>query len=137
MTHTGGCLCGAVRFEVAAEPTASGYCHCRICQRSTGAPLLAWISFPLDAMRYTSGQPKRYLSSAQGTREFCAECGTQIAFRQIDGGTTAEINTGAMDDPDAYPPREHIWCESALTWLNIQDDLPRYPRGAPTAGSAK
>src|SRR5262245_36008069 len=63
---TGGCLCGAIRYETDVAPIDTGYCHCRMCQRASGAPVLAWASFPIDAFRYTAGAPQAYVSSAIG-----------------------------------------------------------------------
>jgi hypothetical protein len=130
--HVGGCACGRLRFRSLAPPLDTGYCHCRTCQRTTGAPLLAYVSFPVAAFAYTAGTPDRYASSAIGVREFCSTCGTQIAFRRNAGAVTVDVNVGAMDDPAAYPPARHIWCESAVPWLALGDALPRFAQGAAT-----
>jgi len=90
--YEGGCLCGALRFSATARPIAAGYCHCTLCQRSTGAPVLAWASFPAEAFAYTKGCATHYESSSWGHREFCNLCGTQIGYRQTDGATTVDVN---------------------------------------------
>jgi len=59
----GGCLCGKVRFRVTAPPFDSGYCHCRMCQRSSGAPLQVSAEFPVDGFELTQGELKAYRSS--------------------------------------------------------------------------
>ncbi len=84
----GGCLCGALRFKAMARPIDTGYCHCTLCQRSTGAVVLAWASFPVEAFSYTKGCAARYDSSSWGHREFCDRCGTQICYRQNDAPKT-------------------------------------------------
>jgi hypothetical protein len=132
--HVGGCACGRVRFRAVAGPVDTGYCHCRLCQRTTGAPVLAWASFPVEAFAYTAGAPGRFASSALGDREFCSHCGTQIAFRKRQDAVTVDVNVGALDDPAQYPPAKHIWCESAIPWLSIADGLPRYARGGTGGG---
>jgi hypothetical protein len=134
MDHVGGCACGRLRFRAQAAPLDSGYCHCRICQRTTGAPLLAYASFPAAAFAYTAGTPRRYASSPRGAREFCAACGTQIAFRGA-AAATVDVNVGALDEPARCPPGRHIWCESAIPWLVLAAGLPRYARG-PADGPA-
>lgn len=48
--HEGGCLCGAVRYRITGEPKSVGYCHCRMCQRAAGAPVVAWATVPADAL---------------------------------------------------------------------------------------
>lgn len=60
----GGCLCGQVRYRVTSEPKAAAYCHCRMCQRATGAPVTAWVRFPTSAVRFT-GEMKAYESSPE------------------------------------------------------------------------
>src|SRR4029077_4254167 len=111
--YAGGCLCGALRFEVTAEATESGHCHCRICQRSTGAPVLAYASFAVTSFRYVSGIPTRFASSTRGAREFCATCGTQIAFRASPDPPTVDVTVAPLDDPAQSPPQKHIYCTSA------------------------
>jgi hypothetical protein len=127
--HDGGCACGRLRFRSLAPPLDTGYCHCRLCQRTTGAPVLAYAAFPVAAFAYTAGTPARYASSTIGDREFCGRCGTQIAFRRRNDAVTVDVNVGAMDVPARYPPRRHIWCASAIPWLDLGDRLPRSAQG--------
>lgn len=131
MSHVGGCLCGAIRFSSAAEPVDAGYCHCRLCQRSTGAPVLAWVSYPTEAFTYTKGAPACYQSSNHGHREFCKQCGTQIAYRDLEHTTTVEVNVGSLDDREAVEPRYHIWCDSRIRWFDTDDSLPRFHGSKP------
>ena len=132
MTYTGGCLCAALRYRSSVKPVEVGYCHCRMCQKLSGATVLPWASFATNAFSYTEGHPKIYSSSAHGQREFCADCGSQIAFRPTDNGATLEINVGTLDDPDAVTPQYHIWCASQVSWFDTADDLPRYPESSHT-----
>jgi hypothetical protein len=130
----GGCLCGALRFRVEIRPIDTGYCHCTLCQRSTGAPVLAWASFPVKNFSYTKGHATLYDSSSWGHREFCNQCGTQIGFRETDAATTIDVNVGCMDDPSAFPPACHIHAEDRISWFDTSDDLPRHPGAEPSAG---
>ena len=131
--YEGGCLCGALRFRVEVRPSETGYCHCTLCQRSTGAPVLAWASFPVDEFAYTTGRATRYDSSSWGHREFCNECGTQIGYRKNDAATTIDVNVGCMDGPSAFPPECHIYAEDRISWFDTADDLPRHARSEPGA----
>ncbi len=128
----GGCLCGALRYAARGEPVDVAYCHCRICQRSSGAPALAWASFAEDAFAYTKGSPASYRSSAGAVREFCPKCGTQIAFRE-DGAGTVDFNVASLDQPAALSPQYHIWTGSRIPWFDTADALPRYPDAGPDA----
>ncbi len=126
----GGCLCGRLRYE-ARDPIDAGYCHCRLCQRSSGAPVLAWASFPTASFSYAKGEPATYPSSARGRREFCASCGTQIAFRGTPAPSRVDVNIASLDDPASIEPEYHIWVGSRVPWLHIDDDLPRYTDEGP------
>ena len=122
----GGCLCGRVRYRSEQGPLDSGYCHCRICQRSSGAPVLAWAAFPVETFVYVGATPAIYRSSTNGQREFCRECGTQIAFRELSDGGTIDVNFVTLDDPERLEPQYHVWTRDRLRWFDTADRLPRY-----------
>ncbi len=130
MNYEGGCLCGALRYGSSAEPLGVGYCHCRMCQKLSGSTVLPWVSFSPGSFSYTKGSPKIYTSSNWGRREFCAECGSQIAFRTTDTEDTVEINVGTLDDPESVTPQYHVWCSSQVSWFDTQDELPRHPESS-------
>jgi hypothetical protein len=127
----GGCLCGAVRYTVTKAPLDSGYCHCRMCQKSSGAPLQASAEFPVDAFAITNGAPKAYRSSLGAVRHFCPDCGSQLTFRAAQNPTYISVNLPTLDHPEAIVPRKHIWCSSRLPWFEVADDLPRYDQEGP------
>ena len=129
MKFSGGCLCGALRYESNKEAIETGYCHCSICRKSTSAPLVAFASFPVDSFSYSQGSPSVYQSSPTGTREFCSKCGTQICHRAIDAPETVDVNSGTLDDITLVPPQCHIYISESVPWLEIDDQLPRYTKG--------
>ena len=131
MIYTGGCFCGALRFQSDAKPVETGYCHCSICRKTTGAPLLAFASFPVSKFAYTKGNPTVFRSSSNGQREFCSTCGTQICFRETGSAETVDINSGALDQPDIVAPDHHIYPSSQMPWLKLDDELPRYENERP------
>lgn len=131
MTYVGGCCCGALRYECDSPPLESGYCHCRLCQRTSAAPALVFASFRVEDFRYTADEPCIYHSSEHGVREFCSACGTQIAYREARRAITVDVNAGSLDDPSLITPEYHIWCRSRIPWFEIADALPRYEKGKP------
>jgi hypothetical protein len=120
----GGCHCGAVRYRVEPCVGDSAYCHCRMCQKTAGAPALAWMSIPREAFRFTNGAPKVFRSGPTSQREFCGDCGTQLLYRR-DASATVDINTVTLDDPAIAPPQYHIWRMSRIAWFETTDALPR------------
>lgn len=122
----GGCLCGALRYRVSEEPTNAAYCHCRMCQRRSGAPMVTTVNIPVDGFSFTQGEPAAYQSSPTAHRVFCRDCGTKIYFSQIDDPASRSLNLGTLDDPEAVQPRMHIWIDSQLSWFDVNDNLPRH-----------
>ena len=127
VVRTGSCLCGAIRFEIDKPPISSGFCHCRICQKFTGAPVSVWTAVPVNAVRFTSGAPKLFHSSPIAVRGFCGDCGTSLTYRLIkpEPATHMVIFTAAFDKPEEMTPVVHGGMESRMPWLDINDDLPR------------
>jgi hypothetical protein len=127
----GGCLCGQVRYRVTEAPLDSGYCHCRMCQRSSGAPLQVSAEVPLTGFELTKGTLRAYRSSAWAVRHFCPNCGSQITFRMAENPAYVSVNLGSLDRPEALRPRMHIWCRDRISWFEVADNLPRYDEDGP------
>jgi hypothetical protein len=127
---TGGCLCGAVRYEAQEPPIFGSYCHCRMCQKNYGF-FQAALKFSGSTLRYTQGKPKYYRSSSFGRRGFCAECGSPIVFL-YDGNPHAWILIGSLDHPEDWPltkdaswgQSQHLHVEAKIPWYEISDGLP-------------
>ena len=124
----GGCFCGAVRYRASSEPLASMVCHCHSCRRLTGAPLVAWLTFPKDQLVYLQGEPARLRSSPGVLRTFCAACGTQLTYQNDKYSDEIDVTTSSLDDPAAFPPTHHSWMSDNLPWVQMGDGLPAYAR---------
>lgn len=124
-TRSGGCQCGAVRYEVHGTPMHETLCHCTFCRRASAAPVVAWLSVRPGEFRVTQGALKRYRSSAFAVRSFCADCGTQLTY-QRDGLDELDVTTCSLDEPESVPPRDHTFVRSALGWALVDDGLPRH-----------
>ena len=125
MPITGGCMCGAIRYEATVPPHEVGYCHCRMCQKVMGNLFASYAAFPSEAFRVTQGEPKFYKSSAWIERVFCGNCGTQVFDRYLRGHDVTNATIGSLDHPEDWPPTLHCGVESQVPWLTIDDDLPR------------
>ena len=126
-TLTGGCLCGAVRYEAKGTPSLSAICHCLMCQRASGAPFMALIFLPSDAVKVTKGEPSIYQSSSTSNRRFCGRCGSPLFFERHTRSLTA-VMVGSLDDPNMFKPEMHVCVESSMKWMDIRDDAPRYSK---------
>lgn len=125
-THAGGCLCGAVRFEAAGAPLWAAHCHCQSCRRSTGAPFATFAGFPADRVAVTAGAPATYASSPGVRRSFCGGCGTPIAYEADRFPGEIHLYVCTLDGPAAVTPIEHVHAGEQLSWLHLDDGLPRY-----------
>ena len=126
---TGGCLCGAIRYEVSESPTGAGFCHCRMCQRWTGGPVTGGARFSRSALRFTEGAPKIYQSSPVAERYFCSDCGSSLIFHGLLPPYEPEyfyVRIGTLDDPEIVKPQYHYGIEGHLSsWVPLDDNLPR------------
>lgn len=126
--RSGGCLCGAVRYETLGEPRFSPLCHCRMCQRWTGSAMLATVAFDRDAVVFTKGEPRVYWSSGVSERGFCPNCGSSLFTRYASGGAfdgIIFIAMGTLDDPESVRPDVHYGAEAELSWMRREDGLAR------------
>jgi hypothetical protein len=120
---TGGCQCGAIRFALSAPPVKVSICHCRMCQKASGAPFASLADIDRSHFAWTRGEPAAFRSSSIALRDFCAACGTPLSFRRIDG-PRIEIMTGAFDRPDLTVPIQQFGTESRLGWVVTIANLP-------------
>ena len=120
-TWEGGCLCGAVRYRLGSTPFDCGYCHCRLCQAASGAPVLAFATVPLADFEVSGGKPRRFRSSDFGERWFCGDCGTQLCMRGDHQPDTIDVTIGSLDRPERVPPEFHILCRSSVPWFETSD----------------
>lgn len=125
---TGGCLCGAVRYEITGPSISVLYCHCESCRKHAGAPVVALAGYRRDQLHYTAAQPRVRASSEGVGRAFCGACGTPLTWEGDGGeiGPMVEMLVGTFDDPEACPPTFHIHYGERLAWFEIADDLPRF-----------
>ena len=106
---TGGCHCGAIRYQVAGELIVHALCHCSDCRRHAGAPVVGWTMYAEDAVKVTKGQPKVYELSEHGRRHFCADCGTGLFYINaniLPGSSTSRAR------PMTTPMPFRRWCIS-------------------------
>ncbi len=131
MRLSGGCLCGAVRYEAAPAPgDVADYCHCAQCRKAAGAPVVAWVQVTPDRFAVVQGVAKAFASSVTATRWFCGDCGSQVYMTDA-AGVSVGITLGTLDAPEAVRPTVHGWESERLAWFEVADGLPRYARAPP------
>jgi len=129
----GGCLCGAVRYEVQGDPAFSGICHCSDCQKATGSSHVAIMAVPEAAVKIT-GETKGFevVGESQGTisRNFCPTCGSLLFSKPSRMAGIILLTAGTLDDPSTYKPQVVIYTRSRPEWAKLSGGLPEF-EGAP------
>jgi hypothetical protein len=132
MSITGGCHCGAIRYQADGEARTHALCHCTDCRRHAGAPMVGWTMYALDAVEVLQGTPKVYASSEHGRRHFCPDCGTGLFYTNaviLPG--IIDIQSATYDNPEAVPPRAHIQVAERISWMEKVHELPTFERYSP------
>ena len=126
----GGCMCGAVRYEVSGDAIWVGFCHCKSCRAHTGAPVVTFACFVKEHVRFHKGQRQIYNSSPGVERGFCGNCGTPMTWEGKSNlperGDIIEFYISTFDEPDEFIPINHVWYPDKISWFDVADDLPRY-----------
>jgi hypothetical protein len=124
---TGGCHCGAVRYEAEGSPVYVPYCHCETCRKTTGAPVVMFVMFEQEQVRFTKGERKIYASSPGVGRAFCPNCGTPLTYEgDWAGKTIIEVHVSTLDDPETFVPDRHAFYGERISWFDVADRLPRH-----------
>lgn len=134
---TGACLCGQVRYAIAAEPLVARICWCRSCQKIAGNGTANAI-FPAAAIT-VSGELRAYVSRADSgnemTRQFCPHCGCHLFSASSAAPQLRVLRLGTLDEPSAVPPQLNIWTASAPAWACLDPALGMTP-GQPAPPAA-
>lgn len=129
----GGCLCGTVRYRLVSAPYDTGWCHCRLCQKASGAPALVFTTVPLADYVVEQGADAigSIRSTDFGERRFCTRCGTPLTIHVDFQPGEIDLTVATLDDPDAVVPSFHIFYASRIGWAEAGDTLPRHDRFRP------
>jgi hypothetical protein len=133
---TGGCLCGAVRYRIAAAPIVTRVCWCRVCQYLGAGSGTVNACFPTDAMTIEGELTDFQCVAASGSkmhRRFCRVCGTPLFSEAEARPHMIFVRTGTLDDPNLARPAVTIWTAEAPTWACIDSGLPNLAGQAPPA----
>ena len=122
----GGCLCGNVRYRVTGPPKWAGHCHCRSCQRATGAAFASWAGLHAGDLEVTAGELSIHHSSPGVSRGFCATCGTSLTYAN-ESAWPDEIHIliATLDNPETVTPKVHAYTADQIEWIKLDDGLRR------------
>jgi len=127
---SGRCLCGAISFEVDADPQSVTFCHCESCRRHSGSPAAAFIGVPKAVVSWCGPERASYRSSPEVIRSFCGRCGSSLTYEHDASPERTALYVGSLDDPSRYTVGKHVHYGERVTWFDTIDSAPRYRAGS-------
>ncbi len=126
--YSGSCLCGAVRYELTAEPGPIEVCYCQMCRKASGGPLATNAQLPAAAFHLSAGAGllAAYQSSPAEKRFFCSRCGSPIYSQRAARPEVVRIRVGTINEPLKVRPVASYYTGSRCNWWEIRDALPRF-----------
>ncbi len=122
--YSGGCLCGAVRYQISGQMRDVMYCHCEQCRRTSGHYVAA-SACASDDLSFTQSEGLRwYRSSDVAERGFCSQCGASLFWR-TEGRDAVSVMAGTLDAPTGLKATSHIFVEAASDYYTLDDGLPQ------------
>jgi hypothetical protein len=130
--HTGGCLCGAVRYEAVGEPLFAGHCYCPDCRKASGSGFIPFMGFSSDAVRFSGPSQPFACKAANGddaVRNSCPTCGGLVFGGVVGESDSFTIYAGSLDDPSAFHPTVALFTRTRPDWAVIPPGLTTYDQG--------
>jgi hypothetical protein len=128
---TGGCECGAIRYECSAAPIMAGHCHCGSCQKASGTGHASHMMVPRAALRIT-GEARFYERTADSgntvRRAFCPSCGAPVYGESSGWPDVMTLRAGSLDDPELFRPGMVVYAARAPSWDHMDPELPSFPK---------
>jgi hypothetical protein len=129
---SGGCACGAIRYESTGAPVVMVHCHCRDCQRSSGGPFSSFVIMPSNAFKFLQGSLRLYDSPSHAGgkthRGVCPDCGSPLMAQSAVNRDVAAIWTASLDDPSWFKPQMDVWASDAHPWDQMNPALPKFEK---------
>lgn len=132
---SGGCLCGAIRYQSKAEPEMIVACHCKTCQQNTGTAFSLNVAMPAGKVTITGDSLTTYEErstpdSEPFYRSFCSLCGSPISGEGTAYPGVLFLKAGTLDDSSWVKPTAHMWCGQKQPWVSIEEGVPQF-EGSP------
>lgn len=131
---TGGCACGAIRYEVTEEPIFQLICHCTDCRKASGSAFAEVLLVATDRLSMLGREPKFHSVKADSgrtiSRGFCDTCGSPIMAQRQDAPQLAFIQAGSLDDPMVFKPAVEVYTCRAHPAIGVVSGAERFDKGS-------
>jgi len=133
--YTGGCACGAVRYEISAEPIFMNHCQCRDCQQTSGTGHGSYLTFPSRAQVKVAGAATHWDkvgdSGTVKTRGFCPACGSPVYLTFAAMPDLFTVHAASLDDASRFAPQVVTYGERGHAWDHVDPALPKFEKMPP------
>ena len=132
--YTGGCACGAVRYEIKGEPIVMVDCQCRQCQSESGTGHASHVTFKAAEVKLSGEASHWDMVGDGGTRKrraFCPTCGSPVYMTFPDVPDIFIVKPASLDDPGSYRPNFVTWTAAGRPWDYLDPALPAFDRMPP------
>jgi hypothetical protein len=130
-SYTGGCACGAIRYEISGEPIFQNDCQCLDCQRKSGTGHGSYLTFARGGVKQ-SGQAKTWDIVADSgnvkTRAFCPTCGSPVFQTYVAMPDAFTVHAASLDDPSRYKPQAVTYAIRGHAWDRLDPALPKFDK---------
>jgi hypothetical protein len=133
-TYTGGCACGAIRYEIPGEPLFQNHCQCRDCQHKSGTGHGSYLTFARKGITQRGEATHWDIVADSGkvkTRAFCPTCGSPVYMTYVAQPNVITVHAASLDDPGRFAPQAVTYAVRALAWDGIDPALMRFDRMPP------
>ena len=133
----GGCLCGNIRYSTDAEPALTCVCHCKNCQKQTGTAFSILVAVPKGSLNIQGETATIETAGESGQpvfRRFCRNCGSPILSEVAATPALDWLKAGTLDDTSWLQPQVNIWCDSAQSWVKIDEGVQQFGKNPPFDG---
>ena len=126
-TLSGSCLCGSVRYTIAAAVRFAEHCHCSMCRKAHGAAFSTNAAVPTESLVIQGREHLTgYASSPRRLKQFCSTCGSQLFIRRLNAPELTVVTLGTLDDDPGVRPSRHVFVGSKAAWHDPQAQLPLF-----------
>jgi hypothetical protein len=136
MKIIGGCLCGAIRYEIDSKPFRTANCHCDDCRKATGSAYATNLFFKEEQIIILQGTLKKFRHSADSnctmTKEFCGTCGSQIFGSSTNRSGVKNVKVGSIDDASFVKPDVNLYTVHALSYSHTSKEIDNFQRMPPS-----
>ena len=121
----GECLCGAVQFAIQPPTKWCAHCHCSMCQRAHGAPVVTWVGVQTDQFSLLNDGSLRWFASSQDARRgFCERCGSTLFFQSSRWPDEMHVVRACINGEIDRSPEVHVFGGGRAHWFDFSDELP-------------